>query len=300
MGRRKRNKYKNNFWSSAVINSVTMGYYYDRLKEIAISCFDWKNVPETVNIRYLETVLFEKGWADFFQDDVLGYLGLTATLQGQLDVYREPLRTRAFASNGYNQQLNSTNSVIIYNNMLHTNSVDACEMFAMRLANIDRTIDININAQKTPVLIKASENERLSMQNTYAQYDGNMPYIFATDTFNSDNITVLKTDAPFVAPQLYELKTNIWNEALTYLGIANVNITKRERLVSDEVDRSQGGSIASRFSRLDMRKEACDKINRMFGLNMSVDFREELDTSLDNTNVSRETSNNMKGGETNE
>lgn len=298
MGKRKRNKYNNQFWSSAVINSVTKDYYYNRLKEIAISCFEWKNVPDTVNIRYLEMVLFEQGWADFFKDDVMGFLALNATLQGQLNVYREPNETRAFASNGYNKKLNSENSVVIYNNMLHTNSVDACEMFAMRLANIDRTIDININAQKTPVLIKSSENERLSMQNLYMQYDGNMPFIFGSDQLQADNFTVLKTDAPFVGQQLYELKTNIWNEALTFLGIANVNITKRERLVSDEVNRSQGGSIASRFSRLDMRKEACEKINKMFGLDMSVDFREELDTNMNDSNVSRETLN--EGGVGNE
>lgn len=143
--------------------------------------------------------------------------------------------------------------------MLHTNSVDACKMFALRLANIDRTIDVNINAQKTPVLIKSGENERLSMVNLYQQYDGGMPFIFGSDQLNTDNITSIRTDAPFVAPQLYELKTNIWNEALTYLGISNVNITKRERLVSDEVNRSQGGSIASKFSRLHERQTAVEK-----------------------------------------
>lgn len=280
MGKRKRNKYNNQFWSSAVVNSVTMDYYYNRLKEIAISCFEWENVPDTVNIRYLEMVLFEQGWVTFFKDEVLGYLALNATLQGQLNVYGEPNETRAYASNGYNKKLNSENSVIIYNNMLHTNTVDTCRMFAMRLANIDRTIDININAQKTPVLIKSSENERLSMQNLYMQYDGNMPFIFGSDQLQADNFTVLKTDAPFVGQQLYELKTNIWNDALTFLGIANVNITKRERLVSDEVNCSQGGSIVSRFSRLDVRKEACEKINKMFELNMNVDFREELDTNM--------------------
>lgn len=297
---RKRNKYQNQFWSSALANNITWQYYYDRLKEIAISSFDWNNIPDTVNKRFLELTLFDNGSIIFFKDDVIDYLALPVTNQGKLDVYNEPIRTRAYASNGYNKKLNRENSVIIFNNMLHTNCVQACKMYAMRLANIDRTIDININAQKTPILIKSSENERLSMLNLYMQYDGNMPFIFGSDMMNDNGFGVLKTDAPFIAPQLYELKTNIWNEALTYLGIANVNITKRERLVSDEVDRSQGGSIASRFSRLEMRKEACEKINKMFGLNMSVDFREELDTSMNGTmvNASRKTSD--KGGETSE
>lgn len=289
MGRNRRNKYKNQFWASAVQNCVTWQYYYNRLKEIAISCIEWKNLPDTVDARFLELTLFEDGAGVYFNDEVLGNLFLQATLDGRLNVYREPKFTKAYAVTGYLKNLDDTNSVIIHNNMLHTNSVEACKMFAMRLANVDRTIDVNINAQKTPVLIKSGENERLSMVNLYQQYDGGMPFIFGSDQLNTDNITALRTDAPFVAPQLYELKTNIWNEALTYLGISNVNITKRERLVSDEVNRSQGGSIASKFSRLHERQVAVERINKMFGTNINVDYREELDTSLDGLNVSRET-----------
>lgn len=290
MGRNRRNKYKNQFFTSMLQNSVSWQYYYNRLKEIAISCIEWKNLPDTVDARFLELTLFEDGAGVYFNDDVLGNLFLQATLDGRLNVYREPIKTKAHAVNGYSKYLNETNSVIIHNNMLHTNSVKACKMFALRLANIDRTIDVNINAQKTPVLIKSSENERLTMINLYQQYDGGMPFVFGSDELNTDNLTALRTDAPFVAPQLYELKTNIWNEALTYLGISNVNITKRERLVSDEVNRSQGGSIASKFSRLHERQVAVEKINKMFGTNISVDYREELDTSLDGLNVLRETS----------
>ena len=300
MGRNRRNKYKNQFWASAVQNCVTWQYYYNRLKEIAISCIEWKNLPDTVDSRFLELTLFEDGAGVYFNDEVLGNLFLQATLDGRLNVYREPKFTKAYAVTGYLKNLDESNSVIIHNNMLHTNSVEACKMFAMRLANIDRTIDVNINAQKTPVLIKSGENERQSMVNLYQQYDGGMPFIFGSDQLNTDNITALRTDAPFVAPQLYELKTNIWNEALTYLGISNVNITKRERLVSDEVNRSQGGSIASKFSRLHERQTAVEKINKIFGTNISVDYREELDTSLEGLNVSRETSASQKGGGTGE
>lgn len=298
MGRNRRNKYKNQFFTSMLQNCVSWQYYYNRLKEIAISCIEWKNLPDTVDSRFLELTLFEDGAGVYFNDDVLGNLFLQATLDGRLNVYREPIKTKAYSVNGYLKDLNDTNSVIIHNNMLHTNSVEACKMFALRLANIDRTIDVNINAQKTPVLIKSGENERLSMVNLYQQYDGGMPFIFGSDQLNTDNITAIRTDAPFVAPQLYELKTNIWNEALTYLGISNVNITKRERLVSDEVNRSQGGSIASKFSRLHERQTAVEKINKMFGTNISVDYREELDTSLDGLNVLSKTS--QKGGDVGE
>ena len=78
-----------------------------------------------------------------------------------------------------------------------------------------------------------------------------------------------------MADKIYQLKTQIWNEALTYLGISNLNIQKKERLISDEVTRNQGGTIASRYSRLESRREAVKKINDMFGTNIEVNYRED-------------------------
>jgi hypothetical protein len=148
-------------------------------------------------------------------------------------------------------------------------------MFARRLSNLDRIIDVNANAQKTPVLIRASEKQRLTMMNLYKEYDGNAPFIFGDKNLDLNDLSVLKTDAPYVADKIYTLKTQIWNEALTYLGISNVNITKKERLITDEVQRNQGGTIASRYSGLDARKQAADKINKMFGSNIEVEYRED-------------------------
>ena len=109
------------------------------------------------------------------------------------------------------------------------------------------------------------------------QYDGNQPFIFGDSELNPNALAVLKTDAPYVADRLYELKTQIWNEALTYLGIMNVNITKKERMITDEVTRNNGGTIASRYSRLEARKQACNEINRMFDLDVSCDYREDFE-----------------------
>ena len=160
--------------------------------------------------------------------------------------------------------------------------------------DIDRSIDVNAKAQKTPVLIECDENTRLSMLNLYKEYDGNAPVIYGDRALNTSDLKVLKTDAPFVADKLYTLRTQIWNEALTYLGVNNVNVTKKERLISDEVNRNQGGTIASRKSRLKMRQEACEEINDMFGLNVWVEFEE--DTRVADDYVFE----NKKEGENNE
>ena len=283
-------KRKTNFDESLMNNSRTYAYYIDRLTELALVMFDWKNVPDTIDVRYLELTLFIDGQAIFFKDEALGYLGLQCAVNGNFNVYRVPLRRRAYASNGYNNNdLTIENSVIIYNNYLRTNSVRDVKMFAQRLYDIDRTIDINARAQKTPVLIQCEENQRQTVLNAYKEFDGNAPVIFADKNFDINSIKVLQTEAPYVGDKLYQLKTQYYNEAMTYLGISNVNFEKKERLVTDEVSRQQGGVIANRYGRLEMRRKACDEINKMFGLNIEVDYREdfrelgELIMSEDNT-----------------
>lgn len=266
------------FWESAILNNATYQQYYMRLMELSIAMFEWKNVPDEIDIRFLELILFSEGKAVFFKDEVLDeYLALQFTVNGRLNFYHIPIRRRAFAINGYQRELDESNSVIIYNNMLHTPSKLDVEMMSRRLYDLDRAIDVNAKAQKTPVLIQATDSQRLTMKNLYKQYEGNEPFIFGNKALDIDGLKVLKTDAPYVADKLYDLKTKYWNEALTYLGISNTNITKKERMITDEVTRNMGGVIASRYSRLESRRKACEEINKLFGLDMWVDFREDLE-----------------------
>lgn len=280
MGRRK----KTNFGESLLMNNATYMQYFNRLMELSISMFEWKNLPSTCDVRYLELALFMNGSAVFFQDDVLeDYVALDVLCSGRMNVYGEPVLRRAYSRyNDYQKLLKGSNSVIIWNNYLRTNSVLDVEMFAKRLYNLDRIIDVNANAQKTPILIKCDETQRLTMLNVYKEYDGNSPVIFGDKALNSNGLDVLSTGAPYVADKIYQLKTQIWNEALTYLGISNINIQKKERLITDEVTRNQGGTIASRYSRLECRREAVKKINNMFGLNIEVNYREDFQQVGDN------------------
>lgn len=269
------NKRNRQFWESATSNNAAYLQYYNRLMELSISMFEWKNLPYTIDSRFLELILFSDGMAVFFMDDILGYLTLRTTIGGHLNVYQIPTERMAYASNGYQRHLTGDDSVIIFNNMIHTNSLMVVETFAKRLYNLDRAIDVNANAQKTPILITCEESQRLTLKNVYMQYDGNEPVIFGDKNLNPNSLKVLTTGSPYVADKLYQLKTQIWNEALTYLGISNVNIQKKERLVSDEVMRNMGGTIASRYSRLNARRQACEEINRLFGLDISVDYRQD-------------------------
>lgn len=288
------------FCESAYMNNRTYLQYYNRLTELAISMFEWQNLPETVDQRFLEMCLFSDGMCVFFQDEVLGYLSLQCMIGGKLNVYRIPMERKAYATNGYQRELDGTNSVIIFNNYLHTNSMLDVELFSKRLYNLDRAIDVNANAQKTPVLIQCDESQRLTMKNLYKQYEGNEPFIFGSKGLDANGLKVLQTGAPYVADKLYELKTQIWNEALTYLGISNINAVKKERMITDEVTRNQGGTVASRYSRLESRRQACKQINEMFGLNIWVDYREDFQDIEEQQNENEEEEKEYRGGEVNE
>lgn len=272
------------FWMSARRNNATYQQYYNRLTELSISMFEWVNLPPEIDARYLELMLFSRGMVVFFKDEALksedmeGYVALQATVNGAFNLYGIPNKRHAYSVNGYANNVDEKNSVIIYNNLLHTNSQLDVQMFAERLYNLDRAIDVNANAQKTPILIRCLETQRLSLANLYKEYDGNSPVIMGDKGLDPNTFSVLKTDAPYVADKLYTLKTQIWNEALTYLGISNISVTKKERLITDEVQRNQGGTIASRYSRLEARKQACRQINDMFGLDIDCKFRDDFET----------------------
>lgn len=288
------------FCESAYMNNRTYMQYYNRLTELALSMFEWQNLPKTVDQRFLEMCLFSDGMCVFFENEVLGYLGLRCMIGGKLNVYQIPTDRRAYATNGYQKELDGTNSVIIFNNYLHTNSMLDVEMFSKRLYNLDRAIDVNANAQKTPVLIQCDESQRLTMKNLYKQYEGNEPFIFGSKGLDANGLKVLQTGAPYVADKLYELKTQIWNEALTYLGISNINVVKKERMITDEVTRNQGGTVASRYSRLESRRQACKQINEMFGLDIWVEYREGFQDVEEQENENEEEEEEYRGGEVNE
>ena len=293
MGRRKNNI----FDESMVLNNLTYRQYLNRLTELAISMFEWKNLPDTVDERYLELHLFETGCMVYFQDDILGDLCLDSITNGKLSVYGDPLLRRAYSGyNNYQKLVSYKDSVIIWNNLLHTNSILDVKMFARRLYNIDRIIDVNANAQKTPVLLQGSEKQRLTLLNLYKEYDGNAPFIFGDKNLDINSLKAFSTNAPYVCDKLYQLKTQIWNEALTYLGISNINIQKKERLITDEVTRNQGGTIASRYSRLESRRKAVKKINKMFGTNIEVNYREDFQQVGDDNQPEDHGSDTIGGG----
>ena len=286
------------FWESANANSIAEQYYLSRLSELAMSMFKWKNMPDSIDVRFLEYILFYEGAAVFFKDDDLTiantndkggtYLALQVVLGGKLNVYRIPDNRKAYAVNTYTKQLDADNSVIIWNNMIRLPEYGRMMFYASKLAQIDRAIDVNVKGQRFPIAILCDETQRLTMKNVYKQYDGNEPFIFGDKNLDLSAIQVVNTGSPYVADKLQQLKNNIWAEAMMCLGIPNSPSEKKERLVANEAKVSQGGTLASRSSRLEMRKMACREINNMCGLDTDVEYNQDLDMTTEDGDSSEQ------------
>lgn len=264
-------------------NQDTATMFMWRLMNLAISVFKWDNLPEGVDERMLEFWLLRDGFVGFFYDEALksderrrapeGYAVLPMMIQGQWDIYEYPRDRRAYAVNGFNYECTEDNSVIIYQNYLRVPMWLTLWQYAYRLAETQRTIDINCKQQRTARIIRCSDDQRLTYLNAAKEVDEGRPWVHGDKNLDLDAFQVFDITTPYVGNELQTYKHQLWNEALTYLGIENVNTDKKERLISDEVVNNMGDVEAERFTRLNARKQACEEINRLFGLDVQVDFR---------------------------
>ena len=288
MARRSRGKQPP--WPSATLNIQTYIQWEVYLKNIALNVYQWENLPDTCDARWLEIQLYEKGFCLFFQDpDLLKYLTLQCTISGTWDVYNIPIYRRAFANNEYQCERDNTNSVIIFNNYTHTPTHNIVRQYAQRIYELERAIDVNVKAQKTPMLLQANETQRLSMLNLLEQYDGNTPYIFVDSETPFGEIKAINTAAPFVAPGLFQLKQFYLNEFLSVMGVENSNQDKRAQMTANEIGSNYGQIEMSRYTGLSARRMAADQINRMFGLNVSVNISSKLETLVNRPFIQSET-----------
>lgn len=265
----------NQFEDAMLLNSQTYIDYLERMKKIALSMFDWVNLPDSMNSRFLEMCLYYKGQAALLYDENYGFVNTQAADSGYINIYGLPTRINCY-SYSFNQMRDlyvaesgeekNQECILVMNTYERVPTCASIELYAMRLAEAQRTADINIKAMRTPVLIRTDKNQELTMRNLYAQYDGNTPVIYADKyQLNPDDIKVFKTDAPFIANDIMQYKIQIWNEMLSFLGVSNLD-EKRERLITSEIDSNNELVNLNLQSFLAPRKKACQEFNDKYGL----------------------------------
>lgn len=264
------------------INDDTYVDFLERLKKIAISMFEWINLPESMDARYLEMCLYYLGQAALLKNDDGIFINTKACSAGRINIYELPTEINCysvefntnkklydgFAINEINKINPSDYCIYVLNNQNRCATAWTLELFAYRLYLAQRTADTNITVNKMPYLVAVPENQRLTMENLINQIDENRPAVFGTKELAStikDDLRVLPTNPPFIADKLNDYKKEIWNEALTFLGINNLN-EKKERLITDETNSNNELINLNLQSYLTPRKEACKQFNKLFGL----------------------------------
>lgn len=297
MKRGKSQSYK--FEDSLIVNDATYVDYLNRFRRIALSMFEWVNLPKSMDARYLEQCLYYNGQASLLYDKNYGFINTKCAGSGYVNIYGLPDRFNCF-SYGYNsmrklytglnplltegQKENQKNyeCILVMNNFDRTPTAGSMELFAWRLYLAQRTCDVNISGQRFPVMIVGDEKQRLMLENLYNQYNGNQPFIFGNkNQLNDDMLKAIKTDSPYVADKITEYKKEIWNEALTYLGINNISVQKKERLTESESNENNELVNLNLQSMLAPRLEACRQFNEKYGLTgtdkeISVRVRSDL------------------------
>lgn len=300
MGRKNKLKPNNReFIDTAWVNDATYWDYLERLKKIAMSMFEWVNLPDSCDARYLEKCLYYHGAASLLYDETMGYINTNCSSAGQINIYGIPTAVncysygyqetrRVYTGLAYDIEGNPINKnyeecILVMNNWDRTPTASTLELFALRLYEAERTCDVNIKAQKTPVmLLVEDESQRLTMKNLYNEYNGNEPFIFGNKNLMSDDkVKAIRTDAPFIADKLMEYKKQIWNEALEFLGVNTLTTEKKERLITSEASSNNELINLNLQSYLVPRQKACKDFNEKFGLTgtdkeISVRVRSDL------------------------
>lgn len=274
------------FESSAYLNNKTYLDIYNRMKEICLNLYVYRNLPDTVDERYLELMLFEYGFSFFFKEDVADiYLSLSGTLDRGFDVYGNYTNYTAISAKGdYRQRLDSSNSVIIYNNFTRIPTRQQIELFAWRAWNALRTADTNLSQQKTTKLLKVPEQRRLTWKNLLMKIQGNQVYALVSDDIDVENC-VVDLNVPYIADKAIMVYNTVWNDFLTFIGVVNHNTDKKEREVQIEVMGHMGATEMERNTMLRSRRIGFDKVNKIFGLDIEVDFNSNLSTFLQDNKI---------------
>lgn len=275
---RKRRKILTPYEKAAIMNEETVNDYLMRFRKIATSIFDWVNLPSSMDARYIEQCLYYTGSAALLYTEDYGYINTKAACQGDLTIYGLPSQINCYSysfsdtRNVYNGLIEgisedkNSEAILVMNNWYMIPTVATVQLFAQRLAEADRVCDVNIKAQKTPLIVLIDKQQELSMKNAYAQVDGNTPVIFGDNNqLDLKKIQSLNTTAPYVVDKIMEYKKQIWDEFLTFIGLNNL-AEKKERLIADESNSNNEVINMNLQSYLAPRKKACEQFNEKFGL----------------------------------
>lgn len=271
--------------------ALLFNYLSNMYENLAINIFKWSNLPDGITSQRIEKRLYISGSGVFVKDKQFNYLFLNYTNNNGLNIYDEPTAWKVFGGNAYNKSFNIDNSILVRNNFNFQPSKDFVDFNILKLINIEETIQNNLNANKTPFIFSGNEKEILTLKNTYAKVSGNIPIIYCDKSFNLQNLEVFKSQADYICDKLVSLYNVYESRILNFIGINSLNIEKKERLITSEVEGNQEFINANFNAMKESRLIAVDEINKMFGLNVKCDINQEI--LVENTKKEEVTDDNI-------
>lgn len=296
MSKKIKNNVKNSlgFLTSLYDNVATYQDYLDRMTKICLSMFEWVNLPDSMDSRYLEECLFFDGQAALLKDDTFGFINTHVSDNGYINIYGLPTKLNCYSDSNVfqsyrekysglikNPEDTSNYAILVMNNWRRVPTAATIQLFAERLTQAQLVCDVNINAQKTPIILLGDDKQKLTLENLYSQYDGSKPIIYGDkDLITNEAFKAINTQAPFVANDIVAYKKEIWNEFLSFIGVNTIDVEKKERLISGESSANNEFINLNLESYLEPRKKACEEFNKLYGTNISVRLRSDLNNLI--------------------
>lgn len=260
-----------------------MGTLRSQYFNIATNIFKWEGMPKEIPIRYPERWLYESGMCVFFEVPLAGYACLPV-MTGSIkkNMYGEPSEWRAVALGDLSgkvasMQLNESNSVLIRNDTMYRATQPYVDIMIKQMVNVEITMRLNINAQKNPMWFKVSDENVLQKKNDFIEFFEGEP-VFFKDAMSPDQFEFINPDIKYIGNELADTYNVYKYRLLAYLGLDNPGVDKKERMLVSESESNSDEIMMIRNARFEQRSIACERINELFGLNVSVDYNQQLNS----------------------
>lgn len=251
----------------------------------SIFMFKWENLPDTITKRAVEPRLFFRGKLCFFFDDKVGYQILPFTYKGGLNDENQYTRVMPLSITGqqYGEKIINEDCVIIRDNELEVPPIIYAIYYGDKISELFSIRDKNNNWLNLPIILKASgdrsKDKRTALEAKQILIDGKTSVAYVTDIFNA--LQMFDVKPQYFGAELEEQIKVMKNNYLEYLGIDHLGFEKRERMITSEVNVKEEENSLNRDKRLQPRRDACELINNIFGLNVSVDYNYEEYANVD-------------------
>lgn len=271
MSRNRPNNDENQSWREFIKQTDHYINWVDRLSNAAKSSWRWVNTPEGINPLYIEDkLLYEVGFFGAFDDPTYGLIAQRISETGQRNLFDQPTKYRV-DNKFMHKKLDAGDVIICRNNINRTPTCVFVENYATKLAELEYSIDCNLEQQLFSHMLICDKNEMHTMRNIVAQVQTGRPVIYG-DTRMKDRIEDIPLNSPFIADRLMDIYHSIYHDCLRFFGITASGEDKKERVQSAEVEASNGELNINIEMQLKYRREFCEEVNKRFGTDMYVEF----------------------------